>query len=108
MSDQQQKNIAVVLDEILKRVSQETEYLTIDDVAARLKVNRKTIVNRMSSGVYLEGVHYFRPAGTDRRGKAWHCDPLFKWSAIVEWVEGQKAKGEQAAGAIPMRKNYSL
>src|SRR5678816_3138657 len=97
-----------LLEEILKRVSQDTEYLTIDDVAARLKCNRKTIVNRISAGIYREGVHYFRPQGIDRKGKPWHCDPLFKWSAIVAWVEGQDAKAPktESRGIIPMRKGY--
>lgn len=81
-------NIETLLDEILRRVSQDGEYLTIDDVAARLKCGRKTILNRMSAGIYREGVHYFRPQGTDKAGRRRHCDPLFKWSAIVAWVEG--------------------
>ena len=99
-------DIPTLLQEILKRVSLEQEYLSIDEVAARLKCNRKTIVNRMSSGIYREGVHYFRPEGTNKKGKPWHCDPLFKWSAIVAWVEGQERA--ECAGIIPMRKDYSL
>jgi hypothetical protein len=85
-------NIENLLEEILRRVSQDAEYLTIDDIAARLKCGRKTILNRMSAGIYREGVHYFRPEGTDKVGRRRHCDPLFKWSAIVAWVEGEKIK----------------
>lgn len=90
-------NIATLFQEILKRVSQNREYLDIDEVAVRLKCNRKTIINRMSAGVYLEGVHYFRPAGTDGKGKPWKSDPLFKWSAIVAWVEGEEKREARAA-----------
>ena len=102
-------NMQELLSEILRRVAQDQEYLTIDDVAARLKCSRKTIVNRISSGIYREGVHYFRPEGTDKNGKVWHCDPLFKWSAIVGWVEGQPPKENDTGGAIPMsRGRYFL
>jgi hypothetical protein len=101
-----QDNIGALLQEILKRVSHEQEYLTIDEVAARLKCSRRTIANRVSAGIYQEGVHFFRPEGMTKSGKPWHCDPLFKWSSIVAWVEGE----DRAAGAdiIPMRKGYGL
>src|SRR6476660_3224890 len=107
-----QPNIGGLLEEILKRVSQDTEYLTIDDVAARLKCNRKTIVTRISEGVYREGIHYFRPEGIQTKGKQkgypWRCDPLFKWSAIVAWVEGQESQPKaENSGVIPMRKGYT-
>jgi len=104
-----QHNVGGLLEEILKRVSQDVEYLTIDDVAARLKCSRNTIVNRISAGISREGVHYFRPQGTNRKGKAWHCDPLFKWSAIVAWVEGEDSKTAKTEPReiIPMRKGYS-
>ena len=98
--------LGALLQEILNRVSQESEYLTVDDVAVRLKCDRKTILNRMSSGIYLEGVHYHRPKGTNKAGKPWKCDPLFKWSAIVAWVEGQN--DVEPAEIIPMRKGYGL
>ncbi len=86
-----QTNIGALLQEILKRVSAEQEYLTVEEVAARLKCKPRTVINRMSLGVYRESVHYFRPAGTDKNGKRWHCDALFKWSAVVAWVEAQPA-----------------
>jgi len=105
-----QTNLGALLQEILKRVSLEQEYLTIDEVAARLKCERRTILNRMSAGIYREGVHYFRPEGKDKNGKPWHCESLFKWSAVVAWVEGQESKPAEAeqSGIIPMRKGYSM
>jgi DNA-binding transcriptional regulator YiaG/predicted DNA-binding transcriptional regulator AlpA len=54
------------------------EYLKIPELAARLKLSRKTIRNKMSAGVFIKGVHYFSPKGMGTR---------FKWSAIVEWME---------------------
>lgn len=96
-----------LLQEILRRIAQDREYLTIDEVAIRLKCNRKTVINRISAGIFREGVHYFRPEGTDKSGKPWHCEPLFKWSAVVKWVEGEQPKPAQS-GVIPMHKGYSL
>ena len=101
-------DIEHLLHEVLRRVQLEQEYLTIDEVAARLKCDRRTVLNRMSAGIYREGVHYFRPRGTAANGKAWRCEPLFKWSAIVAWVEGQEKQEAENAGVIPMRKGYSL
>lgn len=95
-----------LLAQFLRRIAQDQEYLTIDEVAARLKCKRKTILNRMTAGIYREGVHYFRPEGTDKNGRRWHCDPLFKWSAVVAWVEGQTRT--ESADIIPMRKGYGL
>ena len=55
------------------------EYLTIAEVAERLKLSPKTIKNKMASGAFRQGVHYFRPPGMQAR---------FKWSAVVQWIEG--------------------
>src|SRR5262245_63347634 len=50
------------------------EYLTIAEVAGRLKVTPKTVRNKMASGVFCKGVHYVRPKGLGTR---------FKWGAVV-------------------------
>jgi predicted DNA-binding transcriptional regulator AlpA len=75
------------------------EYLKIPELAARLKLSRKTIRNKMSAGVFIKGVHYFSPKGMGTR---------FKWSAIVEWMEA----GDNATAAdddsIPMARGYRL
>ncbi len=39
------------------------EYLTIDELAARLKLEPKTIRNKMANGIFIKGVHYFSPDG---------------------------------------------
>jgi hypothetical protein len=54
------------------------EYLTITELAARLKIKPKTIKNKMALGIFQKGVHYFSPSG---------LGPRFKWSAVVAWLE---------------------
>jgi hypothetical protein len=76
------------------------EYLTITEVAARLKVTPKTVRNKMASGVFRKGVHYFSPPG---------IGPRFKWSAIVSWLEqAQTETPDEALDAIPMARGYQL
>jgi hypothetical protein len=77
------------------------EYLTIAEVAAKLKIKPKTIKNKMAAGIFKRGVHYFSPQG---------LGPRFKWSAVVAWLE----RSESSAGnnhdddAIPMARRYQL
>jgi len=76
------------------------EYLTINEVAARLKLSPKTIKNKMASGVFRKGVHYFRPRG---------IGPRFKWSVVQAWLEaedGPTAQDEEHF--IPMARGYDL
>jgi hypothetical protein len=61
------------------------EYLTIAELAHRLKIKPKTVQNKMASGVFRQGVHYFRPPG---------MGPRFKWSAVVSWVEHRHEHAE--------------
>jgi len=72
------------------------EYLTITEVAARLKVKPKTVKNKMAAGIFKRGVHYFRPVG---------LGPRFKWSAVQEWLESSDT---QHTSGIPMRRGYTL
>ena len=77
------------------------EYLKITEVANRLKVKPKTIKNKMASGIFTRGIHYFSPPG---------LGPRFKWSAVVAWLEA--AQEQQAADtegdSIPMPRSYRL
>ena len=76
------------------------EYLTIGEVAARLKVKPKTIKNKMAAGTFTKGVHYFSPKG---------LRPRFKWSAVQAWLEGRGGEpNEGSSTAIPMARGYSL
>lgn len=75
------------------------EYLSIPELATRLKFSPKTIQNKMAAGIFQRGVHYFRPRGTA---------PRFKWSAIVAWLEEEGESATARPGAIPMARGYSL
>ena len=74
------------------------EYLTITEVADRLKVKPKTIRNKIASGVFTEGVHYFRRKGIGTR---------FKSGAVVAWLEGKEADVSEV-DSIPMARGYRL
>jgi hypothetical protein len=74
------------------------EYLTISEVATRLKVKPKTVRNKMASGVFCKGVHYVRPKGLGTR---------FKWGAVVAWLE-QEETGTPEEDSIPMVRGYVL
>ena len=75
------------------------EYLTIAEVAARLKVKPKTVKNKMASGLFRKGIHYFSPQG---------LGPRFKWSAVVAWLEQSLEPITESAESIPMARGYQL
>ena len=65
------------------------EYLTVADVAARLRLSAKTVRNRMYDGTWRRGEHWF-----SRRG----IGPRFRWSALVCWLEGDAEEQGRADG----------
>lgn len=69
-------------------------YLTVAELAARLKVKPKTIRNKMTTGLFTEGIHYSRRPGLGAR---------FKWSAVVQWIEAVTL-----GDSIPMARGYAL
>ena len=74
------------------------EYLTIDELGQRLKLSPKSIANKMSAGVFVEGV--LRPPSMRVR---------FKWSAVQRWLEGKENTAKEATKtAIPMSRGYFL
>ena len=75
------------------------EYLTISEVAARLKVKPKTVKNKMAAGIFKKGVHFFSPAG---------LGPRFKWSAVVQWLERAQIAERCEPDPIPMARGYRL
>ncbi len=79
------------------------EYLTIEKLAVRLSLKSKTIKNKMASGIFRRGVHYFSPKG---------IGPRFKWSAVVAWLEERVSEERKAAAGdeegIPMARGYYL
>ena len=67
------------------------EYLTVAELAARLKLTPKTVRNRMHDGTWRRGEHWFSRPG---------IGPRFKWSSIVRWLEGgteQQGRGDGLA-----------
>jgi len=83
---------------VLSRDRMAEEYLTINEVAERLKVKPKTIKNKMAAGIFRKGVHYFSPRG---------LGPRFKWSTVVAWLErGQEVRNDEEG--IPMARGYIL
>ncbi len=86
---------------ILGCITAAEEYLTIEEVAERLKLSPKTVRNKMASGVLSKGTHYFSPRG---------LGPRFKWSAVEKWIEseGVVTVEEQADDEIPMARGYAL
>lgn len=59
----------------------DTQYLTIGEVAALIRKKPKTVRNLMSRSVFCDGVHYFRPRGSTS---------LFKRDAVIQWIEGRE------------------
>jgi hypothetical protein len=74
------------------------EYLTIAEVAARLRVRPKTIKNKMAAGIFRRGIHYFSPGG---------IGPRFKWSAVVAWLEQGYQDSEPCAQSARVAHRYS-
>jgi len=71
------------------------EYLTTEELASRLKLRPKSVRNKMASGVFKKGIHFFSPQG---------LGPRFKWSAVVTWLEkGQERIGHEEADLPPLR-----
>jgi len=52
------------------------EYLTVRQVAERIKYREQTLRNLMSAGVFKRGVHYFK-----RRRRV-----VFVWSSVEQWL----------------------
>lgn len=75
------------------------EYLKIGEVATRLKLSPRTIANKMASGIFKRGVHYFSPAG---------LGPRFKWSAVVLWLEQGEQTATESDESIPMLRSSRL
>ena len=90
--------VKAFLEELAAQVSK--AYLTIEELGRRLSWEERTIRNKMESGIFKKGIHYFSPKG---------IRPRFKWSAIVAWLEEKEQPvTEQPADAIPMARGYFL
>jgi hypothetical protein len=70
------------------------EYLTVAEIAERLRLTPKSVRNRMYGGPWRKGVHWFSRPG---------IGPRFRWSALVAWMETPDESPDDAAalGGIP-------
>ncbi len=78
------------------------ELLTIQELGERLKIKPDTVREKMRLGIFKKGVHYYR-----RRG----LRPLFKWSAVVAWLEEKEQEqsgSQEKTPGISMAKRYML
>jgi hypothetical protein len=62
------------------------EYLTVAEVAARIKYCPQSIYNFIYRGKFVLGVHYFKP--TNKK-------ILFIWSAVEQWLYGSSINAGQ-------------
>ena len=72
-------------------MSEQSTYLTTDELSQRIKYDTRTIRDRLKDSVLLEGRHYFRPFGGRKI--------LYIWEAIEE---DMRRYSEEQGLAIPM------
>lgn len=70
------------------------EYLYIEQLAELTPWTPQAIRTLVSRGKLKQGVHFFRPLGPTSR-------PIFRWSAIQEFIEGSQA-GEANENALQL------
>jgi hypothetical protein len=68
------------------------EYLTVRQVAERIKYREQTIRNMMSAGVFSRGIHYFK-----RRRRV-----VFLWSSLEQWLR------EDSSSSADFRRSDSV
>jgi hypothetical protein len=68
-----------------------TEYLTTEELAARIRYDARTVRERLKDSVLIEGIHYIRPFGGRKI--------LYMWEPIERDMGVQS--GHQSL-AIPM------
>lgn len=62
------------------------EYLTISELAARIKYSPQTLYNFIYSKKFVLGVHYLKP--TKKK-------ILFVWTAVEKWLSGSGVDDDQ-------------
>jgi len=65
----------------IAEIKEADELLTIDELATWIKLNPKTIRNKMSAGIFRKGIHYYSPHGLRTR---------FIRSAILLWLKEEE------------------
>ena len=61
------------------------EYLTINELSARIKFSRQSLYNLIYKRIFVLGHHYLKPSPKK---------VLFKWSAIQAWMGESSSKNE--------------
>lgn len=77
-----------------------TEFLTTDELSARIKYDVRTIRERLKDSVLIEGVHYFRPFGGRKI--------LYVWETIQKDMRIESQARPTAITAIPMANGGTL
>jgi hypothetical protein len=72
----------------------DTELLTTDELASRIKYDVRTIRERLKDSVLIEGIHYFRPFGGRKI--------LYRWDAIQRDMMMASVARPTGMSAIPM------
>lgn len=75
------------------------QLLTIDEVAAWLKINKGGVRQLMARNHLRRGVHYFRPPGLSTR---------FKENALKDWLDEREQKNAESDSSIKMVKGYRM
>ena len=70
------------------------EYLTTEELSARIKYDVRTIRDRLKDSVLLEGIHYFRPFGGRKI--------LFIWDAVERDMNAARSAARSPMAGIPM------
>jgi hypothetical protein len=72
----------------------DTELLTTDELALRIKYDVRTIRERLKDSVLIEGIHYFRPFGGRKI--------LYRWDTIQRDMVAASTARPVGVNAIPM------
>ena len=78
----------------------ESEFLTTDELSAKIKYDARTIRERLKDSVLFEGVHYFRPFGGRKI--------LYIWKAIQRDMLVTSTAKPAGMSAIPMANGRML
>lgn len=85
--DAKEIDIYKMLHQLINQTPQQATddeiFIGLKELCQRLSVAKQSIYNQINTGILVEGLHFFKPTG----GKL-----LFKWSAMLEWVESQGGK----------------
>ena len=77
-----------------------SEFLTTDELSARIKYDVRTIRERLKDSVLLEGVHYFRPFGGRKI--------LYIWESIERDMVSNTRQRPVSMMGIPMANGSML